>query len=176
MAFVAVTGEEKGLLGSKFYAENPTIQGKMVSELNMDMFLPIHPLRVIKLLGMDESDLGPRFQRIAEKHGVKVQRDPQPERNIFVRSDQYNFVKQGVPSLYPAFGAEPGSEDEKIQKAWLQERYHAVSDDLSQPVDKAGAAKFIEILIEFTREVADAPEAPQWKPESFFRRFVKAGA
>ncbi len=176
VAFVAVTGEEKGLLGSKFYAENPTIQGKMVSELNMDMFLPIHPLRVIKLLGMDESDLGPRFQRIAEKHGVKIQRDPQPERNIFVRSDQYNFVKQGVPSLYPAFGAEPGSEDEKIQKAWLQERYHAVSDDVNQPVDKAGAAKFIEILIEFTREVADAPEAPQWKPESFFRRFVKAGA
>jgi Zn-dependent M28 family amino/carboxypeptidase len=176
VAFVAVTGEEKGLLGSKFYAESPTIQGKMVSELNMDMFLPIHPLRIIKLLGVDESDMGPRFQRIAEKHGVKIQRDPQPERNIFIRSDQYNFVKQGVPSLYPAFGAEPGSAEEKIQKAWLQERYHAVSDDLSQPVDKEGAAKFIEILIEFTREVADAPQAPQWNKESFFRRFVKAGA
>jgi Zn-dependent M28 family amino/carboxypeptidase len=143
----------------------------------MDMFLPLHPLKIIRLLGVDESDLGDVFTTIATRRGIRIQRDPQPERNIFIRSDQYNFVRQGVPSLFPMFGAEPGSPEDKIQKAWLQERYHAVSDDLAQPVDKEAAAQFIQVLIDFTREVADAPKAPQWKPNSFFRRFAKpAGA
>ena len=177
VAFVIVTGEEKGVQGSRFYADHPTVEGKMVSELNLDMFLPLHPLKIIRVLGLDESDLGDRFKKVAERRGLQVQRDPQPERNIFIRSDQYNFVRQGVPSLFPMFGAEPGSAEDKIQKAWLQERYHAVSDDVNQPVDKVAAGQFIEVLTEFTREVADAPVAPQWKPSSFFKRFVKpAGA
>ena len=139
----------------------------------MDMFLPLHPLKIIRVLGLDESHLGDRFRKVAERRGLQVQRLPPPERNIFIRSDQYNFVRQGVPAVFPMFGADPGSAEDKNQKASLQERYHAVSDDVSQPVDNVVPGQFIEVLIEFTREVADAPVAPQWKPSSFFRRFVK---
>ena len=133
----------------------------------MDMFLPLHPLR------LDQSHLGDRFRKVAERRGLQVQRLPPPERNIFIGSDQYNFVRQGVPAAFPMFGADPGSPEDKNQKAWLQDRYHAVSDDVNQPVDNVAPGQFIEVLKELTREVADAPVAPQWKPSSFFRRFVE---
>ena len=119
----------------------------------MDMFLPLHPLKIIRVLGLDESHLGDRFRKVAERRGLQVQRLPPPERNIFIGSDQYNFVRQGVPAVFPMFGDDLGSPEDKNQKAWL--------------------GQFIEVLIEFTREVADAPVAPQWKPSSFFRRFVE---
>ncbi|MDX2180733.1 MAG: M28 family metallopeptidase [Bryobacteraceae bacterium] len=173
LAFVAVTGEEKGLKGSHFFATHPTIPGRMVANLNMDMYLPIHSLEVIRVLGLSDSDLGDTFAAVAKEAGVRVQPDPQPERNAFIRSDQYNFVRQGVPSINAGFGFDKGSPEEKQHKDWLTERYHAPSDDLSQPVDKEAAAKFNGILFEFARRVADQTETPRWKDTSFFRRFAR---
>src|SRR5277367_994885 len=131
---VLVTGEEKGLLGSKYFAAHPTVPPpSIVADVNVDMFLPIVPLKVLTVLGLDESDLGDRVREIAQSLGVKVQPDPEPLRNLFVRSDQYNFIRHGVPSL--AMAVAPSSPEEaKIFKDWLTQRYHAPSDDVNQPV------------------------------------------
>jgi hypothetical protein len=173
VAFVAVTGEEKGLRGSRYFAANPTFDGRLVANLNMDMFLPITELKTLRVLGLNESDLGPLFRAAAEAHGVKVMGDPRPERNSFIRSDQYSFVREGVPAINAGFGYEPGSPEEKIHRDWLAERYHGVTDDTSQPVFREDAAKFNRILADFTARVANQPQAPRWNPGSFFRRFEK---
>ncbi len=97
--FVFVTGEEKGLLGSKYFAAHPTVDPKaMVADINVDMFLPIVPLKVLRVQGLGESDLGDRAREVAQSLGVRVQPDPEPLRNVFIRSDQYNFIRHGIPS------------------------------------------------------------------------------
>ncbi len=171
--FVFVTGEEKGLLGSKYFAAHPTVPAKsLVADVNVDMFLPIVPLKVLRVLGLDDSDLGGRIHEIAQSQGVKVQPDPEPLRNLFVRSDQYNFIRHGVPSVIMSVGSEPGSPEQKIFKDWLTRRYHAPSDDLSQPVEFGAAAKYEEIVRAVLINVANDQHRPQWKQDSFFRRYA----
>ena len=171
--FVFVTGEEKGLLGSKYFAAHPTVPPKsLVADVNVDMFLPIVPLKVLRVLGLDDSDLGDRVREIAKSQDVKVQPDPEPLRNLFVRSDQYNFIRHGVPSIIMSVGSEPGSPEQQIFKDWLTNRYHAPSDDLDQPVDFAAAAKYEEIVRSLLIDIANGSQRPQWKPDSFFRRYA----
>jgi Zn-dependent M28 family amino/carboxypeptidase len=171
---VLVTGEEKGLLGSKYFAEHPTVPPKsIVADVNVDMFLPIVPLKLLTVLGLDESDLGDRTREIAESLGVRVQSDPEPLRNRFIRSDQYNFIHHGVPSVILSVAPEPGSPEVKIFKDWLTQRYHAPSDDVNQPVDLAAAAKYEEIVRALLINIANDDRRPQWKPDSFFRRYAE---
>ncbi|MGB9234261.1 MAG: M28 family metallopeptidase [Terriglobales bacterium] len=171
---VLVTGEEKGLLGSKYFAAHPTVPAKsMVADVNVDMFLPIVQLKLLTVEGLDESDLGDRAREAAQSLGVKVQADPEPQRNIFIRSDQYNFIRHGVPSIMMELGAEPGSPEQKIFKDWLTQRYHAPSDDVNQPVDLEAAARYEEIVRDLLIKVADEPQPPRWKQESFFRRYTQ---
>ena len=171
---VLVTGEEKGLLGSKYFAAHPTVPPKsIVADVNVDMFLPIVPLKLLTVLGLDDSDLGDRVRQIAQQQGVRVQPDPEPLRNLFIRSDQYNFIRHGVPSVVMSVGAEPGSPEQKIFKDWLTQRYHAPSDDVNQPVDLAAAAKYEEIVRALLIDIADGDHRPEWKPESFFRRYAE---
>lgn len=174
LLFVFVTGEEKGLLGSKYFAAHPTVPAKsIVADLNEDMFLPIIPLKVITVFGLAESDLGDWAQQAAAKYGVSVQPDPQPLRNAFIRSDQYNFIRHGVPALAMGFGFAPGSAEQQTFKDWLTRRYHAPSDDVNQPVDKAGAAVFEDIYRSLAVTVANTEQRPQWKQDSFFRRYAE---
>ncbi|MGA9494500.1 MAG: M28 family metallopeptidase [Terriglobales bacterium] len=171
---VLVTGEEKGLLGSKYFAAHPTVPARaIVADVNVDMFLPIVPLQLLTVLGLDDSDLGDRVRGIAQSFGVKVQPDPEPLRNLFVRSDQYNFIRHGVPSLAMAVAPEPGTPEVKIFKDWLTQRYHAPSDDINQPVDLAAAAKYEEIVRALLINVANGDRRPEWKPDSFFRRYAE---
>ena len=172
IVFAAVTGEEKGLQGSRYYSERPPVKGKIVADINMDMFLPLFPLKFLEVQGLNESTLGDDIRTIAGAAKVEIQADKDPNANRFIRSDQYSFIKKGVPSLAFKFGWIPGSNEEKIYKAWYTNRYHAVSDDLSQPVDKEAAAQFNAILVSLLRRVADADKAPSWKADSFFRRFA----
>src|ERR1700691_1311659 len=170
---VLVTGEEKGLLGSKYFAAHPTVpQKSIVADVNIDMFLPIVPIKVLKVQGIAESNLGDLAKDAAAAYGVRVQADPQPLRNAFIRSDQYSFIRHGIPSVKLDLGFDPGSPDEAVFKQWLTVRYHAPSDDLSQPVDKAAAATYEEILRQLLSTIADTSARPQWKPDSFFRRFA----
>ena len=171
--FVVVTAEEKGLLGSKYFAAHPTVPPKsMIADINIDMFLPIVPLKVLKVPGLAESDLGDRAREAAQLFGVRVQADPEPLRNVFIRSDQYNFIRHGVPALKLDVGFDPGSPEQKIFKDWLTNRYHAPSDDLAQPVDFASAGLYEEIVRQLLISVANADARPQWKPDSFFRRYA----
>ena len=171
--FLSVTGEEKGELGSEYFAAHPTVSGPLVADLNMDMYLPLFPLKYLEVQGLDESTLGDDVRAVAALAGVQVQADKEPEHNRFIRSDQYSFIKKGVPALAFKFGWLPGTPEDKIFKAWYAERYHAPSDDLSQPVDFAAAAQFDAILEKLALRVADADHRPQWKATSFFRRFAQ---
>jgi Zn-dependent M28 family amino/carboxypeptidase len=170
--FLWVTGEEKGLLGSEYFAAHPTVtKSDIVADVNMDMFLPIIPLKTMTVFGLAESDLGDWAREACESQGVSVQPDPEPERNAFIRSDQYSFIKQGVPAVAMDVGFT--KDTFPIQKQWLTNRYHAPSDDLNQPVDKQAAAKYEEIARTLLLKTADAPSKPEWKQESFFKRFAK---
>ena len=174
LLLVLVTGEEKGLLGSKYFAAHPTVPAKsIVADVNVDMFLPIVPLKILTVLGVDESDLGDRTRDIAQSFGVKVQPDPEPLRNLFIRSDQYNFIRHGVPSVIMSVGAQPGTPEQKIFKDWLTQRYHAPSDDVNQPVDLNAAAKYEEIVRVLLLNVANNDVRPRWRPDSFFRRYAE---
>jgi Zn-dependent M28 family amino/carboxypeptidase len=175
LLFLFVTGEEKGLLGSKYFAAHPTVDPKsMVADINVDMFLPIVPLKVLTVFGLAESDLGDAARDVAQAHGITVQPDPEPQRNIFIRSDQYNFIRHGIPALAMGVGAAPGSPEQKIFKEWLTQRYHAPSDDLNQPVDLPAAALYEEVIRGLMISVAQNPQRPQWKQDSFFRRYAQA--
>jgi hypothetical protein len=172
--FLAVTGEEKGELGSLYFAARSTVAGRIVADINMDMFLPLFPLRYLEVQGLNESTLGDDIRAVAAAAKVEVQADKEPNANRFIRSDQYSFIKKGVPALAFKFGWIPGSPEEKIFRNWYSTRYHGVADDISQPVDLAAAAQFNGILTALLERVADAPEAPEWKSDSFFRRFASA--
>jgi Zn-dependent M28 family amino/carboxypeptidase len=175
IVFLAVTAEEKGELGSNYYARRPSLPGQYVSDINMDMFLPLFPLKYLEVQGLTESSLGDDIRAVCEKAGVEVQADKEPNKNRFIRSDQYSFIKQGVPALAFKFGYIPGTPEEKLFQSWYRERYHGVTDDISQPVDTAAAAQFNTILAKLAQRIANAPRAPAWKQDSFFKRFAAPG-
>jgi Zn-dependent M28 family amino/carboxypeptidase len=174
LLFVFVTGEEKGLLGSKYFTQYPTVDAKsMVADINIDMFLPIIPLKTLVVFGLAESDLGDLVTQVAQAHGVQVEPDPEPQRNLFIRSDQYNFIRHGVPALAMGVAPDPNSaEQKKIFKDWLTNRYHAPSDDLQQPIDLSAAAQYEEIIRGLMVDVANDEHRPEWKTNSFFRRYA----
>jgi Zn-dependent M28 family amino/carboxypeptidase len=175
LLFVFVTGEEKGLLGSKYFTAHPTVPpNSMVANINIDMFLPIVPLKVLTVLGLQESDLGDIVTEVAKARRIRVQPDPEPVRNSFIRSDQYNFIRHGIPALAMKVGYDPGTPEQKLFKDWLTQRYHAPSDDLDQPIDLTAAAGYEEIIRALMVAVANDANRPQWKQDSFFRRYATA--
>jgi Zn-dependent M28 family amino/carboxypeptidase len=170
--FVAVTGEEKGLLGSRYFAENPTVDRRaIVADINMDEFLPLYPLKALTALGETESTLGGDVRAVAKAQGYDILPDGEPDRNLFVRSDQYSFIRVGIPSIALMFGHAPGSKEDAIVADWNHHRYHSPQDNLTQPVDREAASRFDAYLAALITRVADAPEAPRWLSGSFFRRF-----
>jgi Zn-dependent M28 family amino/carboxypeptidase len=171
--FVAVTAEEKGLLGSRYFATHPTVPPRaIVANINMDMFLPLFPMKSVMVFGLDESDLGASVRQVAASMGLAVQGDPEPLRNRFIRSDQYSFIRQGVPALALKVGYAPDSPDAATHAAWTKDRYHAPSDDLQQPVDRTAAVTFDDLLVRLTTAVANQPQRPRWNETSFFKRFA----
>ena len=177
IVLLALTGEEEGLLGSRAFAlRPPRAAGTMVANLNLDMFLPIVPLRATTAYGVDESTLGDHYRAFTDSADVALAPDPAPEQTYFIRSDQFNFVREGVPALFFEFGAVPGdSATAKRLRAWGK-RYHAPSDDSRQPVDLKAAEAFNRLLTRFTEDVANAPERPAWHADSFFARFAREPA
>lgn len=175
--FVAVTAEEKGLLGSRYFALNPTVpKSAIVANLNMDMFLPLFPLKTLMVLGLDESDLGDDVHAVAVEMGLGVQPDVEPQRNRFIRSDQYSFIREGVPALAFKVGYQPESPEAKISADWTRDRYHAPSDDLAQPYDQQAAVGFTDMIGRLAVRVANRAQPPQWTDESFFKRFATGSA
>lgn len=171
--FLLVTAEEKGLLGAKYFEAHPTVpQKSIVADINTDMFLPIVPLQVLRIQGLADSDLGEHAAAVAQSFGVKPVPDPEPLRNLFIRSDQYYFIRHGVPSVVMDVFYAPNSPEQKIFKDWLTNRYHAPSDDVNQPVDLQAAALYEDIVRRLLIDTANASTRPQWKADSFFRRYA----
>lgn len=172
--FTIVTAEEKGLLGSKYFAKRPTVPASsMVADLNFDMPLPIFPLTGVTPLGFEESSLGEDAKAVAAKMGLGIVPDPLPDRNAFIRSDQYSFIREGVPALFMKYGFAVGTPEGEAEKAWRANIYHSPQDSLDQPVMKAEGVKMNDFVEALARRVADAPTRPQWNADSYFRRFVK---
>ena len=172
MLFVIFTGEEKGLLGSKYFAGRPTVpETGIVADFNLDMFMPIFALKKLHVQGLAESTLGDEARAVGAEHHIEIANDPEPDRNSFTRTDQYSFVLAGVPALAMKFGWSMGSPEYKAWRQWLAQRYHSMEDNLTQPVDKAAAAQFDSFLADLARRVANNPGRPHYVESSFFHRF-----
>ena len=169
--FAAVTAEEKGLLGSQYLAKNPVVgSGKVVGVVNLDMPVLLYDFQDVIAFGAEHSTLGPIVERAGAQMGVKLSADPMPQENLFVRSDHYRFVQEGVPSVFLMTGFANGGEKEFT--GFLKTNYHKPTDDLAQPINWQAGAKFARINYLIAREIADAPEAPRWYADSFFGKVM----
>jgi Zn-dependent M28 family amino/carboxypeptidase len=170
--FVIFTAEEKGLLGSRYFAGHPTVPESAIdADLNLDMFMPLFPLKKLHVQGLDESTLAEDAKKVGAEHGIVIAPDPEPDRNSFTRTDQYSFVQAGVPALAMKFGWTMGSPEYKAWRGWLAQRYHSTDDDLTQPVDLVAAAQFNAFFADLARTVADDPARQHYLDTSFFKRF-----
>lgn len=175
VVFVAVTGEEKGELGSEYFAKHPTFT-PLVANINMDMFTMLFANKDVIALGAEHTTLGPLAIDAATQAGFDVSPDPQPEEVRFIRSDQYSFVKQGIPAITYKAGvksSDPAIDGEKTTREWLREVYHTVKDNPDQKLDYASGARWADANFILALAVANAPEKPAWVKGDFFaRRFA----
>lgn len=169
IVFAAVTAEESGLLGSRaFVSRAQRTKMRIVADVNTDMFLPLYPLEHLVVFGLEESDLAADARAAAGTLGVAVMSDPQPARNRFIRSDQYSFVRAGIPALALKIGFAADSPQAEIEKKWIAERYHAPGDDLAQPVDFGAMGKFSVLVQRLALRIADRSTVPEWNATSAF--------
>lgn len=173
--FCVVTAEEKGLLGSRYYISHLTVpKEKIVANINLDQLRPIFPLKTLTMLALNDSTLGETARRVGAAMNIKIQPDPEPDRNLLRRSDHWNFMQIGVPSAGFIFGFEKGTQDEAAYREWYAKRYHSPLDDLSQPWLPGAAAKFNDFFGALVQDIANAPERPQWLPGSPYAPVTKA--
>ena len=175
VVFVAVTAEELGLLGSRAYVNGAQARHqRIVANLNTDMFLPLFPMKQLMVFGLDESELGDDVRAVAAESGIGVQTDPQPLRNRFIRSDQYSFIRVGIPALATKVGFEANSPEAELDKQWTASRYHAVGDDLSQPVDLGAVGQYEFVIRRLAMRIANREQAPKWRETSVFSQIATA--
>lgn len=170
--FVAVTAEEKGLVGSEYFAKHPTVPVEdIVSVVNLDMPLLLYDFADVIAFGAEHSSLGDTVREAAKSFATGLSPDPFPEQNIFVRSDHYRFVQQGIPSVFLVTGmkSRDGSVDtQPIYEGFLQQHYHKPSDDLNLPIDYKAAARFTRINAKIGALIANDPDRPRWHEGDFF--------
>jgi hypothetical protein len=173
LLFIAVTGEESGLLGSDYYASNPTVpKASLVANVNMDEDVMLWPLKDVVAIGAEHSTLEGVVARAAERLHLATSPDPAPEQVSFIRSDQYSFVRQGIPSLSLSAGFksdDPKIDPAKIMTEWAHTVYHHPQDDMRQPgLDFEAAALYVRTAFLCGLYTADDAKAPTWKPGDFF--------
>lgn len=167
VVFAAWTGEEKGLLGSRWFVAHPTVPlSRIAGNINLDQLRPIFPLKLLTVHGLDDSSLGDDARAVANHLGIAVQNDPEPERNLLRRTDHWPFMQAGVPAVNFVFGFKPGTKSEQIYRQWYRTGYHKPQDDLKQPMDFKAAGDFNRFFYALVEKAADAPQPPAWKPES----------
>lgn len=177
--FLAVTGEEKGLLGSEYWAANPTVDiSKVAANVNVDMPVLTFPVADVIAYGAEHSELGDIVREQAATQDFKLSPDPWPEEVIFVRSDQYSFVKAGVPAVFlvPGFtSADPEINGEEQMRGFEEAHYHGLSDDLSLPFDRDSARRFAAANFLVGMEVANRDKPVRWKDGDFFAEHFGKG-
>lgn len=173
--FAAVTGEEKGLVGSSWLATHPPPgTGEAVAALNVDGAPTIAPLATVVARGAEHSSLGAAVGRAAAALGIPVVPDPAPKAAAFIRSDQFSFVRQGVPAVYVTPGPDPSAspEEQEQRRARTRGRYHAPKDEWDAAWLWEDAARFARLQFLATWEVAEMPVRPAWNRGDFFERYV----
>jgi len=174
--FLAVTGEELGLHGSAHFARHPTVPLRsIVANLNLDQLSPMWTPHDVVLRGAEQSTLESHVRAAAAVAGLTVSPDPVPEQTFFVRSDQYNFARNGIPAacLWQGFRDERGgTANEATFRRWRATRYHQPSDDLEQPLDWAAAAAWARFEFLVALSVVEAESRPAWKADDFFTKFL----
>jgi Zn-dependent M28 family amino/carboxypeptidase len=174
IAFLAVTAEESGLLGSKAYAADPAIpMNKTVGGVNIDAMSVYGPTEDIVVVGYGSSELEDILGEAASEQDRRVEPEPKPERGYYYRSDHFNFAKKGVPMLYAESGLEHRELGRAFMEAKIQEytdiRYHQPDDEVQDDWDLRGVMEDIELYYEIGREVADSEIWPQWYEGNEFR-------
>jgi Zn-dependent M28 family amino/carboxypeptidase len=176
--FVVVTGEEKGLLGADYFANNPTLPiEQLVANVNLDMPVLLYPFADMIAFGANHSSLGKVVEQAAAREGIALSADPMPEQAIFTRSDHYTLVKKGVPAVFLMTGfksKDPTQDGGKIWSSFFAKHYHKPSDDIPSLIKDYGAirydagAVFANINYNIALDIANTEQRPYWLKDSFF--------
>jgi Zn-dependent M28 family amino/carboxypeptidase len=172
--FLAVTAEEKGLIGSKYYAENPIYPlTKTVANINMDGLNQWGPTRDFTVVGLGNSTLDDVLRQAAAEKKRVLRPDPEPEKGFYYRSDHFNFAKVGVPALDPNDGIDfigkPAGWGKMKRDEYTARDYHKPSDEIKPDWDLSGAAEDLRLLMTVGYRVANTAKYPEWKPGTEFK-------
>jgi Zn-dependent M28 family amino/carboxypeptidase len=172
--FLSVTAEEKGLLGSKYYAENSLYPlSKTLANINMDGTGLWGRTRDIVVVGLGNSTLDDVTREVAASQGRVVKPDPEPEKGFFYRSDHFEFAKKGVPALDSSEGIEvigkPEGYGQQKRDEYTSKDYHKVSDQVKPDWDLSGAIEDAQLLFQVGYRVANTEPFPEWKPGTEFK-------
>ncbi len=180
MLFIALTAEEKGLLGAEWFVRQPTVpKAGLAANINMDMPVMLAPSKDVVPIGVEHSSLKTALDAAALEIGVTLSPDPFPAEVVFVRSDQYAFVRAGIPAVYLDGGVVSvdgeGTSAKDSFEEFLRQCYHQPCDDASQPIQYEDAARLAKLNARIGVLVGDAAERPRWNDGDFFGdRFAPA--
>ncbi|MCW8128105.1 M28 family metallopeptidase [Microbulbifer halophilus] len=181
LVFVAVTAEESGLLGSKYYAANPVVPlEKTVAGINFDAMGVLGPMRDVIVVGYGNSELEKLLEKTAQKQGRYLAPEEHPERGYFYRSDHFSLAKKGVPMLY----FDSGSDSFEHGREWAQQKleeytahaYHKPGDEYDPDWNLKGAAMDLQLGLQLGLQLANSRDWPNWYEGNEFRAIRDASA
>ncbi|MBN9118651.1 MAG: M20/M25/M40 family metallo-hydrolase [Planctomycetes bacterium] len=172
--FLAVTAEEKGLLGSKYYAQNPVVPlGKTALDLNFDMILPLGTFESVVVTGAERTTAFPQVKAAAEKHKLDIEADQRAHQGVFYRSDHFSMARAGVPAFSISAGTKikgkPADFARKAYQEFNEKAYHSPQDELRPDWDFSGFVVLAGFALDVARAAADADRLPTWNPGDEFR-------
>ncbi len=172
--FLATTAEEQGLLGAKYYAENPLYPLKRtLADINLDGLNQWGRTKDMTVVGMGNSTLDDVAAEVARENGRTLAADPEPEKGYFYRADHFEFAKQGVPALYTGEGVQyigkPADFATRKREEFTANDYHKVTDVIKPDWDLSGAAADVRMLFQVGWRVAQGERYPEWKPGTEFK-------
>lgn len=179
VVFLAVTAEEQGLLGAKYYAANPLYPlEKTLANINIDGINQWGRTRDVVVIGYGNSTLDDVLAEVAGAHGRVLAPDPEPGKGYFFRSDHFEFAKKGVPALYTDSGTEfigkPAGYGQQKRDEYVANDYHKPSDDIKPDWDLSGGVEDVQMLFEAGWHVLQSPTWPEWKPGTEFKSIREA--
>jgi Zn-dependent M28 family amino/carboxypeptidase len=172
--FLAVTAEEKGLLGSKYYAENPLYPlNKTLANINMDVLNMYGPTEDVVVIGYGNSDLEDVLAEEAKKQNRHIVPEASPEKGSYYRSDHFEFAKQGVPALYAKSGVlarnQPSNYVQQWQDNYTANDYHKLTDEVRDNWNLKGALEDLRLFFKVGYRVANEKKYPVWRDKSEFK-------
>jgi Zn-dependent M28 family amino/carboxypeptidase len=183
VVFLSVTGEEQGLLGSRYYAAHPLHPlAQTLADINMDGANPFGPTSDLAAVGFGASTIDEIGAAVAQSQDRTMEPEAHPEHGSYYRSDHLEFAKVGVPGYYPGFGQKfigrAAGFGEQLIQDYISSNYHKVTDEVRPDWTFEGAAQDTAFLFEVGRRIADGDRWPEWKPGSPFkaRRDAMLGA